>query len=94
MKLNIVEHEFGSRDETGTSVCKHCHSVIVIGLVSDFVFPCNERFNDRQFASWLNLHNYSEVNDDEYVKRYTSDFISKKDLLERYKQTINESIIN
>ena len=94
MELNIVEHEFGSRDGTGTSRCKHCNSLIGIGLGSDFVFPCNERFNDKQFASWLNLHNYSKVNDKEYVKRYTDDIISKKDLLERYKQTINESIIN
>jgi hypothetical protein len=92
MKLTITEHEFGSRDGTGTSRCKHCNSIIGIGLGSDFVFPCNERFNEKQFQSWIYLHNYSKMNDKEYVKRYTSDIISKKNLLKAYKQTIHESI--
>ena len=91
--MNIREHEFNQWDSTGTvRWCVHCNIPLTWSQEGGHLPQCIERFDLKAFQKWLDYHNYSQIDPNTFIRRYSSDEISRDDIMKMYEKAWTERL--
>lgn len=77
----------------GGERCKHCNSATGIGFYC--IVTCNARFNTYDFAKYLEFRNISLIkgsNPKTYVKRFSTEEYSERELKQQFKALCNKEL--